>query len=63
MENERNNGGFERKMFKGNWACKDCGKEITELPFEPDPARLDQLRCRDCYRPKRSFRGGGGNFR
>ena len=37
--------------------CSKCGKEITELPFEPDPARLDKLLCRDCHRDrKQSFR-------
>jgi CxxC-x17-CxxC domain-containing protein len=54
-----NQGGFSRKMFTGNWKCSKCGKEITELPFEPDPARLDQLLCRDCHRERRqAFRGG-----
>lgn len=59
---DNNQGGFEpRKMFKGNWACAQCGKEITELPFEPDPARLGQLLCRDCHREKRAkFRPMGG---
>ena len=49
----RNDGGFQRKMYQGNWQCADCGKPITELPFEPDPARLNQLRCRDCHQQKR----------
>jgi len=26
-------------MFHGHWTCADCGKEITELPFEPSPDR------------------------
>ncbi|MBI2591738.1 MAG: hypothetical protein HYW34_03620 [Candidatus Brennerbacteria bacterium] len=56
-------------MFQGNWKCAKCGAEITQLPFEPDPARLGQLQCRDCHRKSRdSFRGGNGggggrNFR
>jgi len=49
-----NRGGFpERKMYQGNWTCSGCGGEIKELPFEPDPNRMDQLTCRDCYRKKR----------
>jgi CxxC-x17-CxxC domain-containing protein len=55
---ENNQGqGFQRKMYQGNWKCADCGKDITELPFEPDPNRTDNLRCRDCYKPrKKSFK-------
>jgi len=61
MDFQRNDGGgFEKKLFKGNWKCAKCGKEITELPFEPSPDRLDSLYCRDCYRPKRRF---DNNFR
>lgn len=52
-----------REMVKGNWTCKGCSKEITELPFQPrDP---DNVLCRDCHmqnRPARSndrFGGGG----
>jgi CxxC-x17-CxxC domain-containing protein len=59
-----NQGDFQRKMYQGNWHCSKCQSEITELPFEPDPARLDQLLCRDCHRQKRqSFGGGRGGFR
>jgi len=43
-----------RKMFQGNWKCSECGKEITELPFEPSPDR--PIYCRDCWREKRSQR-------
>jgi CxxC-x17-CxxC domain-containing protein len=43
-----------RKMYQGNWNCADCGKEITELPFEPSPDR--PIYCRDCWRKKRSER-------
>ena len=58
MDEDKNQGGFERQMYQGDWKCAKCQKEITELPFQPDPARLDQLLCRDCHREKRmSFRG------
>lgn len=46
----RGSGGGERKMFQGNWSCGKCGAAITELPFDPDPSRLDQLTCRECHR-------------
>ncbi|PIU42715.1 MAG: hypothetical protein COS98_01490 [Parcubacteria group bacterium CG07_land_8_20_14_0_80_35_11] len=51
------NSNFPRKMFKGNWKCSECGKEITELPFEPSGDR--PLYCRECHakrRPQRSER-------
>ena len=41
-----------RKMFEGNWKCVKCGKEITELPFEP----TRDVYCRDCYSDKRKQR-------
>ncbi|MGI6297281.1 MAG: CxxC-x17-CxxC domain-containing protein [Minisyncoccales bacterium] len=47
--NEQNHSD-ERKMFKGNWTCSNCGAEITELPFEPIQDR--PLLCRDCHRQK-----------
>ncbi|MFH1749458.1 MAG: hypothetical protein ABH837_00980 [bacterium] len=38
----------ERKMFPGNWKCKDCSTDITELPF---PAKPDQeVRCQECHK-------------
>lgn len=40
-----------------NLKCKDCGTAITELPFNPDPSRYGELRCRDCMRAARSDRG------
>lgn len=62
--NQDDRGFAPRKMFQGNWACSKCQAPITELPFEPDPQRLDQLLCRDCHRQKRdSFGGGGGRGR
>ncbi len=57
-----------RQMFSGNWACGMCGAPITELPFQPDPARLNTLKCRDCHKKSLAERGiggggGGGGFR
>jgi len=43
-----------REMIKGNWQCSECGKEITELPFEPAPDR--PIYCRDCWSKKRNDR-------
>lgn len=43
----------DRPMFEGNWTCSKCGNPITKLPFQPDPSRLDQLTCRDCFRESR----------
>jgi len=45
-----------RQMFDVsamNIKCCECGIEIKELPFNPDPTRLDQIRCRDCMRKRR----------
>jgi len=56
---ESNQGGFERKMFQGDWKCANCGTPITELPFEPDPSRLSQLLCRNCHRERMGNRRGG----
>lgn len=51
-------------MAQGNWNCGKCGAEINDLPFDPDPNRLDQLLCRDCHRKKRDgFQGQGGGPR
>jgi len=47
----------QRQMYQGNWTCSQCGTAITELPFEPDANRLDQLLCRDCHRQRRQNRG------
>ncbi len=58
MAYDRDQGGFQRRMYQGSWKCSKCNTDITELPFEPDPEKLDQLLCRDCFREKRqSFRG------
>lgn len=54
MNFQPRDGGFrpQRKMYQGNWQCSKCGAEINELPFEPDPSRLDKLLCRDCHRER-----------
>lgn len=52
-------GGFQKQMFdvaNMNIKCKDCGTAITELPFNPDPNRLDTIRCKDCMRKFRDSR-------
>lgn len=36
-----------------NIKCADCGAAVTQLPFQPDPARLNTIRCRDCLRKSR----------
>jgi CxxC-x17-CxxC domain-containing protein len=61
FQNDGGRGGFgERKMFQGNWNCSKCQAAITELPFQPDDSRLDQLLCRDCHRSRMQNRRGGG---
>ncbi|MBU2545132.1 hypothetical protein KKC65_01595 [Patescibacteria group bacterium] len=39
-------------MIQGNWKCGECGKEITELPFEPSGDK--PIHCKDCWREKRN---------
>jgi CxxC-x17-CxxC domain-containing protein len=46
------NQGGERQMFEGNWTCSGCGVAITQLPFQPDPARVGGLVCRDCHKQR-----------
>lgn len=46
-----------RPMIKGSWSCKDCGTEITELPFEPKAER--PVYCRDCWAKRRKERFAG----
>lgn len=50
----------DRKMFQGNWACGTCNNPITELPFEPDPSRVGQLKCRDCHQKSKDAGGNSG---
>lgn len=40
----------QKKMFTGDWKCGSCGGAITELPFQPDPAREGSLKCLDCHK-------------
>jgi len=54
--NENSDREFPRKMYQGNWKCSECGKEITELPFEPSGDR--PIYCRDCHAKRRAQRGG-----
>ena len=54
-KNEQPGGDFPpRKMVQGNWKCSECGKEITELPFEPAPDR--PIYCKECWMQKRNQR-------
>lgn len=43
----------EKQMFKGDWKCSGCNADITQLPFQPDPSRENELTCLDCYKSKR----------
>lgn len=55
MDFQNNGGGMApRQMYKVDAKCADCGSAITELPFQPDPARMGQLRCRNCYKPRKT---------
>ena len=47
----------DRQMFEGNWKCSKCNNPITQLPFQPDPTRLDQLTCRDCHKARQNNGG------
>ncbi|MBX4200823.1 endonuclease Q family protein [Candidatus Parcubacteria bacterium] len=52
FDNKGGGGSFApRPMVKGNWKCSDCGKDITELPFEPAPDR--PIYCKDCWAKNR----------
>jgi CxxC-x17-CxxC domain-containing protein len=52
FDNQDSQGDFPRReMVKGNWTCSECGKEITELPFEPAQDR--PIYCKDCWSKKR----------
>jgi len=52
MRKSFNNG--ERPKHEGNWKCGKCGRAITSLPFKPNPERLDQLKCLDCFKAERA---------
>lgn len=53
--NQRDGGrrDFQRKMYQGDWKCSSCGKDITELPFEPKPGQ--DILCRDCYKAQKGY--------
>jgi len=47
---------FQRQMFdvkEMNIKCCDCQAPIEQLPFNPDPARLNTIRCAECMRKYR----------
>ena len=37
--------------------CSGCGKPIDKVPFEPDPARFQYLKCYDCFKAKKAAFG------
>lgn len=57
VENENQDGRFDRQMYPAT--CADCNA-ATEVPFQPSGDR--PVYCRDCYnkrkdsRPRRDFR-------
>lgn len=54
MAYDNNQGGFAPgPKYQGDWKCSKCQAEIKELPFDPDPNRLDQLLCRNCHRERK----------
>ena len=55
QEDEKEEAG--RRLFSGDWKCGMCGKAITSLPFEPNPMRLPDLRCWECYKKARDGEG------
>ena len=46
----------EKKKYQGDWKCSNCGNKITQLPFEPDPNRLNRLLCLDCWKNQKQAR-------
>lgn len=44
---------MNRPKFQGNWVCGNCKGKITELPFQPQESRLNELLCRDCHRERK----------
>jgi len=38
--------------------CCDCHEKIDKLPFNPDPARLNTIRCRKCLMERKNSYGG-----
>ena len=47
-------GGGDGAMHEGDWKCGKCSKPINKLPFKPNPERLDQLKCIDCFKAERA---------
>jgi CxxC-x17-CxxC domain-containing protein len=37
-----------------NIKCCDCGAGISQLPFQPDENRLNDIRCRDCMMKRKN---------
>lgn len=55
-EDFKQGGGFKKQMFDvsdKNIKCCDCGAEIKQLPFNPDPERVDSIKCFDCIKKSR----------
>jgi CxxC-x17-CxxC domain-containing protein len=44
----------DRKMFDVDVDCGECGKKITQLPFEPSGDK--PVYCTDCLRKRRESR-------
>ena len=60
MTFNNNQNGFgnrpQRQLFdvtEMNLKCAECGKEITQLPFRPNPERTNELYCFDCNKQRR----------
>jgi len=60
---DNSGGDFQRKTYSGDWKCSQCGTAIKELPFEPNPDRIGDLKCRDCHRDSKPPRRQNNNFR
>ncbi len=45
-----------KQKFQGNWKCSGCGRDITELPFEPR-GEANNLTCKDCYLKRKDSQG------
>jgi len=41
----------------GGWKCSKCSSAIDRLPFKPDPGRLNQLVCLNCYKDRKRAAG------
>lgn len=57
---------FRREMVNVsslNIRCCDCEKSISELPFKPSKATLNDIRCSDCMRSSRDISSKYGGSR